>query len=201
MLTNDSCERENRWLNESDYAIDASLIPRGGHRRRKSMEPKLLSNLNGTLSVSATTRQVPPQTDSQRRVTIAVPKATSEDGCSSPATPDRVPPAAAHDNDDQDELSMPNTPASDIGFDLPATPARPGLLTGGANSPTTPYFLHPTELVQQTCPPKQTQQALFPLSGRINDQPDGSVRQRLMAARRKSLQFAPKVKSPLARNF
>ncbi|KAJ4413531.1 hypothetical protein N0V85_003533, partial [Neurospora sp. IMI 360204] len=43
------CERENKWLDEADYLIDLSFIPRGGARRRKSMEPKALANLNGTL--------------------------------------------------------------------------------------------------------------------------------------------------------
>ena len=67
-------------------------------------------------------------------------------------------------------------------------------------SPTTPYYLsRGAELVQQTCPPKQTMQALFPISGRIEDQPDERVRQRLFLARRKSLQWAPKVGSPLGR--
>ncbi|KAJ2902449.1 putative signal transducer protein [Zalerion maritima] len=43
------CERENKWLDESPYLIDTSLLPRGGARRRKSMEPRALANLNGTL--------------------------------------------------------------------------------------------------------------------------------------------------------
>ena len=67
-------------------------------------------------------------------------------------------------------------------------------------SPTTPYYLsRGAELLQQTCPPKQSMQPLFPLSGRIEDQPDETVRQRLLLARRKSLQWAPKVGSPLGR--
>ena len=70
----------------------------------------------------------------------------------------------------------------------------------GWGSPTTPYYLsRGAELVQQTCPPKQAQQLLFPLSGEIDDQPDESVRRRLLLARRKSLQWAPKVGSPLGR--
>ena len=72
--------------------------------------------------------------------------------------------------------------------------------TSSWGSPTTPYYLSKgAELVQQTCPPKRTLQPLFPLSGRIEDQPDERVRQRLMLARRKSLQWAPKVGSPLGR--
>ena len=67
-------------------------------------------------------------------------------------------------------------------------------------SPTTPYYLsRGAELVQQTCPPKQTQELLFPISGRIEDQPDEGVRQRLLMARRKSLQWMPKISSPLGR--
>ena len=67
-------------------------------------------------------------------------------------------------------------------------------------SPTTPYYLcKGAQLVQQTCPPKQTQELLFPVSGRIDDQPDEGVRQRLLVARRKSLQWVPKVSSPLGR--
>lgn len=67
-------------------------------------------------------------------------------------------------------------------------------------SPTTPYYLsRGAELVQRTCPPKQTQELLFPISGRIEDQPDEGVRQRLLMARRKSLQWMPKISSPLGR--
>ncbi|KAL1959677.1 hypothetical protein VTO42DRAFT_1263 [Malbranchea cinnamomea] len=43
------CERANRWLDEADYAVDLSMIPRGGQKRRKSMEPRALSNVNGSL--------------------------------------------------------------------------------------------------------------------------------------------------------
>ena len=87
---------------------------------------------------------------------------------------------------------------------VPATPQGAGNGYGGgesaSGSPTTPYYLSKgAELVQQTCPPKQTMQSLFPLSGRIEDQPDEVVRQRLIMARRKSLQWAPKVGSPLGR--
>jgi hypothetical protein len=62
-------------------------------------------------------------------------------------------------------------------------------------SPTTPYFLKPTEMVQRTCPPKAVGGA-----GRlvVLDKDEG-VRQRLLLARRKSLQWAPKVGSPLGR--
>ena len=67
-------------------------------------------------------------------------------------------------------------------------------------SPTTPYYLSKgAELIQQTCPAKRDTPLLFPLSGRIEDQPDEAVRHKLVLARRKSLQWAPKVGSPLGR--
>lgn len=101
-----------------------------------------------------------------------------------------------------------NTPASRReSFQLqplaPATPlaeASENVLGESPLSPTTPYYLSKgAQLVQQTCPSKQTQELLFPMSGRIEDQPDEGVRQRLIMARRKSLQWVPKVSSPLGR--
>ena len=88
--------------------------------------------------------------------------------------------------------------------EAPETPKAEELnFEGGESSwgsPTTPYYLsRGAELVQQTCPPKQTLEMLFPLSGRIEDQPDEVVRRKLLLARRKSLQWAPKVGSPLGR--
>ncbi|KAF8471668.1 hypothetical protein BDZ91DRAFT_469624 [Kalaharituber pfeilii] len=37
------CEREQRWIDEALYAVDLDYVPRGGQRRRKSMEPKALA--------------------------------------------------------------------------------------------------------------------------------------------------------------
>lgn len=179
----------------------------------------MLSNLNGTLSASvppckpATSLSPPatlspseeflnlssPSKPSNRRVTIAVPsptaKASTTNQPRSTETPDSSPLVNEHDDFEIDEIIDPSTVA------LPETPTRPYTLTGGENSPVTPYFLHPTKLAQQTCPPKQTHQPLFPLSGKIQDQPDEFMRNRLLQARRKTLQFAPKVKSPLSKGF
>ena len=46
------CMREGNWLDESVYAVDQTIVPRGGSRRRKSMEPRMLVNENGLLSAS-----------------------------------------------------------------------------------------------------------------------------------------------------
>ena len=87
----------------------------------------------------------------------------------------------------------------------PATPTEQDKMNTFGDSPlspNTPYYLSKgAQLVQQTCPPKQSQELLFPISGNIDDQPDEAVRQRLLAARRKSLQWVPKVSSPLGRQL
>ena len=99
---------------------------------------------------------------------------------------------SAEDSPDVSIFPVTPTPAS---FSHCQTPAE-----GASFSPTTPYYLSQgSKLIQQTCPPKQSMQSLFPVSGDIDDQPDESVRQRLLLARRKSLQWAPRVGSPLGR--
>ncbi|KAI9879494.1 MAG: hypothetical protein M1830_008370 [Pleopsidium flavum] len=170
------CERENKWLDEADYAVDISMVPRGGQRRRKSMEPRALSNINGSL--------VPADSPAKR---IAELSPTKEFLTFSSPTSRRESFAI------QMSLPQPETPASVYNrYEYDDSPSE--------GSPTTPYYLSKgAALVQQTCPPKQTQQSLFPLSGRIEDQPSERMRQRLLMARRKSLQWAPKVGSPLGR--
>lgn len=171
-----SCEREDKWLNEAEYAVDTSIVPRGGSRRRKSMEPRALANLNGNLipveapskapivEMSPTKEFLTFDTPASRRETFEIPKLEL------PATPAAEP---SHVDDD--------------GFGSPL-------------SPTTPYYLSKgAKLVQQTCPPKQVQELFFPLTGKIEDQPNEAVRQRLLMARRKSLQWTSKVQSPLGR--
>ncbi|KAI9815962.1 MAG: hypothetical protein M1827_001954 [Pycnora praestabilis] len=188
------CERENKWLDESDYTVDTSLVPRGGHRRRKSMEPRALSNINGNLVLSAetpiTARQNMEMSPTQEFLTFSSPASRRESTLcpTQPSTPSAAP-----------EPSAPSTPIAITETnvfqteDENATPA----------SPTTPYFLSKgAALIQQTCPPKQQtqgQKLLFPLSGEIADQPDENVRRRLVLARRRSLMWAPRVGSPLGK--
>ena len=139
------------------------------------MEPRALANLNGSVIAAPSTSTTPKRAASYE---FSPTKALLETG------PD-------------EEVSM-------VG-PAPATPITPGAAEGSGpsawgGSPTTPYFLsRGAALLQQTCPPKQTMQGLFPVSGNIEDEPDEEVRRRLSMARRKSLQWAPKVGSPLGR--
>ena len=180
-----SCECENKWLDEADYAVDTSTIPRGGHNRRKSMEPKMLANFDGNL--------VPSITTPGKQVTDASPTREFLNLSSITSRTDSIAPQVSSITDIPDEAGE--------SLIVPATPTPAMFEQGGASfSPTTPYYMNQgNQLIQQTCPPKQSMQSLFPVSGDIDDQPDESVRQRLMLARRKSLQWAPKVGSPLGR--
>ena len=137
------------------------------------MEPRLLANVNGTLVPTATpTRPASFVSPTKEFLNL-----------STPASREAAAPVVS--------VTMPETP----GVGAPAEDRR-----SDWDSPTTPYFMSKgAELLQQTCPPKQLMQPLFPLSGCIADQPDEAVRKRLVMARRKSLQWAPKVKSPLGR--
>jgi len=155
------------------------------------MEPMSLSKLNSLARLSTSEIMSP----TKEFLNISSPLSRLETIALS--SDDRRVTFASHSEPGTHEVEAFNTPTRNaIGFgggvDTPG-----GSSTYG--SPASPYFLHPQRLVQQTCPPKQMQQLLFPLSGRIEDQPDERLKQRLMLARRKSLQFAPKVGSPLAR--
>lgn len=146
------------------------------------MEPTRYSNVNGNLVPVET----PAKNDASSRITVESP---DNEFLSFSASSRR----------ESIRVIKPSEPKA------PATPT-PNVTNfdddDGNNwgSPTTPYYLSKgAQLIQQTCPPKQTGELLFPASGRIEDQPDEVVRQRLILARRKSLQWAPKVGSPLGR--
>lgn len=196
MLTYDSCEKENKWLDEAEYAIDTSTIPRGGARRRKSMEPMSIRNSlfsptkQFSSGMSPTKEFLNLGTPTPRRETVQIPVLDDR----------RV---TFNGLEESDVLSTKPTPTKSGAQEVdnePSTPQQDMASTGaGFDSPTTPYFLNPQQLVQQTCPPKQSQQLFFPVSGRIDDEPSESMRQKLTLARRKSLQWAPRTSSPLAR--
>ncbi|CAI7626441.1 unnamed protein product [Penicillium crustosum] len=184
------CERENQWLDETPYAVDSSIIPRGGAKRRKSMEPRALSNVNGTL------------------VRISESPAPSAGGRRSGVNPGAVegfrkitPPT---------HQPMPSTPPQQSSADSYQFPATPGYnfanLDAIGMSPATPGFLgNRSKLIQQSCPPKQSNRGLFPSAKPASimldeGQDEESRRQRrfrMEAARRKSLVYKPAVASPL----
>ena len=187
-----SCEREDKWVDEGNYAIDTSVKPRGGQRRRKSMEPRALANLGGNL--------VPASNETPARATMSPTKEFLTLNT----------PASRRDTFTLDVQSVTPEQAEELSKQESPAPATPGngemegtFQTDLAEaSPTTPYYLSKgAQLVQRTCPPKQQGEGLFPISGNVDDEPDDSVRQRLIAARRRTLQWSTKTQSPLGRTI
>ncbi|KAL2061198.1 hypothetical protein VTL71DRAFT_7471 [Oculimacula yallundae] len=199
------CERENKWLDESVYSVDTGMVPRGGHRRRKSMEPRALAKMNGELVSSMTpNRNASPSKEflhfPDTPITAKSRRRESVQWVRSPAS------SSSGDLDDQTFILSP----------VPATPApetisaygEDGLY--GENTPVgqTPYFLHNEQLVQKTAPAGRRyvdteqvdgQSRTSMGAGFLSEKKDETVMSRLMAARRKSMIYAPKVGSPLAR--
>lgn len=84
--------------------------------------------------------------------------------------------------------------------DAPSTPtityAEHDRDANDGDVPATPFYLSKdARLIQRTCPPKQTGEMLFPTNGAEDDH----VKRKLLEARRKSMAFASKTRSPLGR--
>ncbi|KAI1076162.1 hypothetical protein F5B20DRAFT_556969 [Whalleya microplaca] len=199
------CERENEWLDEAPYYIDTSLVPRGGRNRRKSMEPKALTNLNGTLvtpmknnAAPARDCQTVPNNHISRRDSTIWMRSPSDHGDDEDAYG-----AGDREDDDFNMLTpVPKTPAPEVvaRFALDVTPETPSANSYyGEDSPEG----RDQQLLMRTCPPKQNGHGFNELvgggGGLLRQDKDQSVMMRLMAARRKSLQFAPKIASPLSK--
>lgn len=192
------------------------------------MEPRALINTNGSLSAVKGRRSISAELTSAMKADLAAtpiradrkPSHASADG----TVADRGDESAVTSLDSS--FSTPTGVQVAFKASTAADPSNGAAFatpTGHVNydpsmemSPTTPYYLSQgARLVQQTCPPKQTHKGLFdadagnrdqrpgglgfPVTGRIEDQPDESVRVRLEAARRKTMNWRPRVASPLGR--
>ncbi|KAI1138199.1 hypothetical protein F5Y05DRAFT_413516 [Hypoxylon sp. FL0543] len=189
------CERENRWLDEAPYYVDTSLVPRGGHNRRKSMEPKALANFNGTL-VTPMKPIAGPGRECQTVPNNHISRRDSTAWMRTPSDYDEDE-DAPYEHDWDREISMlspvPKTPApQDVArFAMDVTPETASSVGDGESE------LDKEQLLMRTCPPKSAYSGLGePL---LKQEKDQGILMRLMAARRKSLQFAPKVASPLSK--
>lgn len=192
-----SCEKYNKWLNEGEYRVDTSLIPRGGHNRRKSMEPTALSNMNGVLVTPARVTSGPrePQTVpnnymSRRDSTMWVRSPSEHD--------DDEDAPSEHDwmSDAGPLTPVPKTPAPETvaQFAMDISPATPTTGSIDLHSPSK------NDALTKTCPPKPIRNNRPP-GGLLNPLEAENFHLRLQAARRQSLQYAPKVSSPLAKQW
>lgn len=180
------CEKENEWLDEAPYLIDTAFVPRGGARRRKSMEPKALANNNGTL-VSTPAKQTGSYNRRQSGIWVQTPPDPAEGG---------------QQGDDIEWSEFILTP-------LPKTPAPETISKYATEEPETPsqddsdLSLSRDDMLMRTCPPKASGSRAYDQLGEgvLSPHKDDKVLMRLMAARRKSLQFAPKIASPLSKSW
>ncbi|KAL7939186.1 hypothetical protein V8C35DRAFT_285940 [Trichoderma chlorosporum] len=192
------CERDNKWLDEAPYNIDTSNVPRGGARRRKSMEPKSISNMNGSAvdgSSKGRRESAPassPKTPNRRQSSIWIHTPSDGDG------------DEEKEDKEEEDIEWSNL----ILTPVPKTPAPETIMNFAMETPSNlgdvdeedenDASLMREEMLTRTCPPKA--QRFVELGGGIlSETQDDHVLARLMAARRKSLQFAPKVGSPLAK--
>ncbi|KAF2177037.1 hypothetical protein K469DRAFT_697583 [Zopfia rhizophila CBS 207.26] len=88
--------------------------------------------------------------------------------------------------------SVPTTPATIDNSALSLDSDEKENAVPSTETNKTPYFLNPKEIVQRTCPPKQQSEKNFFYIGEPTP-----FKQRLLAAKRRSAEFAPK--SPLKR--
>ncbi|KAG5953473.1 hypothetical protein E4U58_000387 [Claviceps cyperi] len=183
------CERENEWLDEANYCLDTSVIPRGGARRRKSMEPKAITDSNETVATCTNKKFEQPSTPNNRRESTLWVHTPLEQG--------------GGDDDDEDlEWScalltpVPKTPASEA----VAKYASEISVTPSSKEDTDPQSPIKQSLLTRTCPPKEGRCHVLGRGALNRDKDERSI-MRLMAERRKSLQFAPKIGSPLARTW
>lgn len=169
------------------------------------MEPRALENLNGTLvrSTSTTpTHGMKAQSPTYDSLVISETPLTSKSHRRDSVQWIRSP-AASEGSNGHDEQTLLLSP-------VPATPAPEVISAYGENGlygeetpgAKTPYYLHKEQLAQKTAPPgkRYFDGAEGGTGGFLNEKKDESVMMRLMAARRKSLQWAPKVGSPLAKD-
>ncbi|CAK7234177.1 hypothetical protein SBRCBS47491_008861 [Sporothrix bragantina] len=227
------CERANQWQDEAPYYIDTALVPRGGGRRRKSMEPQALSNMNGLLVETPVKQTGGPSAAVRECRTAPATPMNRRDSTLWMRTPDDEDSAEKRhsygaggvDDDidnDADGYGDPDWGMTALLTPVPKTPAPEAIARYAANiSPSSPYGsdagngsgyyddgddtlssmqFGQEPLVTRTCPPKQRSVSYHELgAGILSREKDEGVLMRLMAARRKSLQFAPKIASPLSK--
>jgi hypothetical protein len=190
------------------------MTPRGGARRRKSMEPRAIANLNGTL-VPTPVRSASHGSGTKERKSAP---STPASGRRSSALWIRTPEDNRSDQDGDSDSDHDDNEWNAVLTPVPKTPAPEAVARYAANlSPATPSDAtlygqdrmdeddedsRRAALMTRTCPPKQAAVPFLELgAGILSREKDESVLLRLMAARRKSLQFAPKVGSPLAKTW
>ncbi|KAI1007167.1 hypothetical protein K3495_g1052 [Podosphaera aphanis] len=194
------CERDNIWLDEAPYLVETDFIPPSNTCRRTA-------NCKNTTDSISTLRQRRRHQNEHKNL---------------PSTIQELPTASESHRRDSSEWVRPPIPAEIQDLSqlppLPTTPCPEGFAgydgdqTYHETPSETPYFLHRECLLQKTAPvkrhmhPEQTRLDTYheqhhgPGGVPTGDRNEG-IMLRLLAAKRKSLQWAPKVGSPLAKSL
>ena len=170
------------------------------------MEPRAIANMNGMLVPT------PSRHSLGARGSLTAPS-TPANGRRASALWIRTPEEADDQDDDEDSDSdwraalapVPKTPAPEAvaryAANLtPGTPSDSIIYTNDMDDDDEDDDVRRAAMLTRTCPPKPAGPIMAGLGhGILSQNKDERVLMRLMAARRKSLQFAPKIGSPLAK--
>lgn len=176
------------------------------------MEPRAIANLNGMLvptpsrhSLGSRGSQTAPSTPANGRRASALWIRTPE------GADDQLSDEDEDDDDDSEWRAalapVPKTPAPEavaryVANLTPATPSDSTMYTHDMDDDEENDDARRAAMLTRTCPPKPAGPMIAGLGhGILSQDKDERVLMRLMAARRKSLQFAPKIGSPLARTW
>ncbi|PSR80388.1 hypothetical protein BD289DRAFT_374129 [Coniella lustricola] len=200
------CERENKWLEETPYYIDDLVVPRRrSSRRRKTTEPK---------APDSKTRN----TKRECRTAPTTPLPNRRDSClwmHTPEDPEWANEDGMDDFDFEDAgheawystaplTPVPKTPAPDTirRFAMEIQPDTPSAVDDEDHEACdSNRTLSREQLVQRSCPPKPQHMYDDMGAGILGLSKDETVARRLQDARRKSMAFAPRVSSPLAKSW
>lgn len=142
------CERFNKWVAEDEYLVEVSRLL-GGSPARNLFAP----------SVANTPARATPA-KSAFGTPFALMSLTPKGKPTLSPFADITPKPSTPIADAEDKE---NTPPTQL-FKTPTKPSTPAVTVAGAAgefSPSTPYYLHPENIIQKTCPPKQINKGLF----------------------------------------
>jgi hypothetical protein len=160
------------------------------------MEPTALANMNADFLSSNPNKSEPKSRKAKSAPSTPVNRRDSSLWVHTPSE-------QGYESANAGDMEWPSTVLTPV----PKTPAPETIARYVANMPDTSSVVEdeleesPTQqsLLIRTCPPKSKFQDLS--EGLLRREKDEQVLMRLMAVRRKSLQFAPKIGSPLAKTW
>lgn len=161
------CERFNKWVPEADYLVEVSRLT------GCSSPARALTTLSTNPNTPARATPGKSAFGTPFALMQLTPKARPSLSPFADITP------AALSSPENKENTTPKQE-----FKTP-TKASPSLTVAGEFSPSTPYYLHPQNLVQKTCPPKQSNKGLFDRDVRgASEMAVTPFRQKMLLARR-----------------